>query len=391
MRQVIVHCKPELTQAVVIEDGKLVEYDVQHLLDKQRAGSIYLGCVVNVLPGMQAAFVDIGLEKNAFLYIDDLLPVHLEKQPQQKPPIADLITVGQELMVQVVKDPEGTKGARITTHFSIPGRWIVYMPHADYVAASRKIESDAEKTRLKMLMESLKCNEEGIIVRTVASGQSEDAIQRDLVELRELWKSVVKKSRISRAPAQLYQDLDLLPKLARDVINEDVSEVWIDRKDMCEEMQRLIERQLSHTVASTMPSIQLYKEPLMIFDKFGVTDELSRAFRRKVWLPSGGYLVIDPTEALTVIDVNTGKFVGSMNLEETVFQTNLEAASEIARLLRLRNIRGMIVIDFIDMVQEANRAKILETLVQATSKDRSKTIVIGWTKLGLLEMTRKRK
>jgi ribonuclease G len=225
MKQIVVHCKPDMTQAAVIENNRLVEYDVQHLEEKQRAGSIYLGRVVNVLPGMQAAFADIGLEKNAFLYIDDLLPVHMEKQPRLKPAIADMVSQGQELMVQVVKEPEGSKGARLTTHFSIPGRWLVYMPDADYIAVSRKIDSDAEKTRLRSIADSIRLGEEGLIVRTVAAGQTKEALERDLEELRELWRSVKDRAERGSAPEQLYQDLDLLPRLARDVISDDVNEV----------------------------------------------------------------------------------------------------------------------------------------------------------------------
>jgi len=387
MKQIVVHCKLDITQAAVIENGRLVEYDVQHIEEKQRSGSIYLGKVVNVLPGMQAAFADIGLEKNAFLYIDDLLPVHMEKQPRFKPSIVDVVSKGQELMVQVVKEPEGTKGARITTHFSIPGRWLVYMPGADYIAVSRKIDSDAEKSRLKDICEQLRRDEEGLIVRTVAAGQSKEALERDLAELRELWRSVEERAEKGSAPNQLYQDLNLLPRLARDVISEDVREVWIDHPAVWEEMRSMLLKQQPELA----DRVRLHREDTPIFERFGIHEELNRLFRRKVWLPNGGYLVVDPTEALTVIDVNTGKFTGSTHLEETVFQTNLEAVSEIARLLRLRNIRGMIIIDFIDMGQDQNRAAVMEALVQAVKSDRSKTIVVGWTKLGLLEMTRKRK
>lgn len=388
MKQIVIHCKPEMTQAVVIENNRLVEYDVQHSQDKQRSGSIYLGRVVNVLPGMQAAFVDIGLEKNAFLYIDDLLPVNVEKQPRHKPSISDLVQPGQEIMVQVIKEPEGTKGARITTHFSIPGRWVVYLPDADYIAVSRKIESESEKTRLREMADSLRNGEEGLIIRTVAAGQRKEALQRDLAELRSIWKSIVEREEmVGNPPQQLYQELDLLPRLVRDVIGDDVHEILIDDVEVYHEIRQMLQRQNP----DLSDRVQLYKDEVPIFDTFGIHEDLNRLFRRKVWLPSGGYLVIDPTEALTVIDVNTGKFTGSTHLEETVFQTNLEAVDEIARLLRLRNIRGMIIVDFIDMSKEENRAAITEALTQAVRSDRSKTIIAGWTKLGLLEMTRKRK
>lgn len=387
MKQLIIHCAPELTQAALLEEGRLVEYDSQYPLDSQRAGSIYMGRIVNVLPGMQAAFVDIGLAKNAFLYIDDLLPVHLDKQPKIKPSITELAEVGQLLMVQVSKDPQGTKGARVTTHVSIPGRWIVYMPGADYIAISRKIDLEAERQRLKQLAEGNLLPGEGVILRTGSLGQSEEAIRDDLQNLRELWQMIQSKAQGAEAPAQLYQDLDLLPRLARDVITSEVNEVWLNDSKVFEEMRQLLRKQ--HP--SWRGRIAYYDRKTPLFDHFGVTEELNVSFRRKIWLPSGGYLIIDQTEALTVIDVNTGRYTGSINLEQTVTDINREAASEIPRLLRLRNIRGIIIVDFIDMISEVNRAAVMENITQAVRKDRSKTIIVGWTKLGLLEMTRKRK
>ncbi|UJF31995.1 Rne/Rng family ribonuclease [Paenibacillus hexagrammi] len=387
MKQLIIHCAPELTQAALLEDGRLVEYDTQYPLDSQRAGSIYMGRVVNVLPGMQAAFVDIGLAKNAFLYIDDLLPVHMDKQPKVKPSITELVTVGQSLMVQVTKDPQGTKGARVTTHISIPGRWIVYMPDADYIAISRKIDLDAERGRLKQITEGMLLPQEGVIIRTGAVGQSEENLHDDLQNLRDLWHTIVTKAEEASAPEQLYQDLDLLPRLVRDVIGDDVKEVWINEQKTYEEMKHLLRKQNQ----SWRGRVAFYDRKIPLFDHFGVTEELNRSLRRKIWLPSGGYLVVDQTEALTVIDVNTGRYTGSVNLEQTVFDINREAASEIPRLLRLRNVRGIIIVDFIDMNLDKNRMAVMEIMTQEVRKDRSKTVIVGWTKLGLLEMTRKRK
>ncbi|GFZ86097.1 hypothetical protein GCM10008018_35240 [Paenibacillus marchantiophytorum] len=387
MKQLIIHCAPELTQAALLEDGRLVEYDTQYPLDSQRAGSIYMGRIVNVLPGMQAAFVDIGLAKNAFLYIDDLLPVHLDKQPKIKPSITELAEVGQTLMVQVTKDPQGTKGARVTTHISIPGRWIVYMPDADYIAISRKIDLEAERQRLKQLAEGSLLPGEGVILRTGSIGQSEESIRDDLQNLRDLWQTICSKMEGAHAPAQLYQDLELLPRLTRDVISDDVNEVWLNEAKVYEEMRQLLRKQHPNWRGR----VAYYDRKTPLFDQFGVTEELNVSFRRKIWLPSGGYLIIDQTEALTVIDVNTGRYTGSINLEQTVTDINREAAGEIPRLLRLRNIRGIIIVDFIDMISELNRAAVMDTMTQAVRKDRSKTIIVGWTKLGLLEMTRKRK
>ncbi|MFD0694103.1 Rne/Rng family ribonuclease [Paenibacillus sp. GCM10027628] len=387
MKQLIIHCAPELTQAALLEDGRLVEYDTQYPLDSQRAGSIYMGRIINVLPGMQAAFVDIGLAKNAFLYIDDLLPVHLDKQPKIKPAITELVVAGQTLLVQVTKDPQGTKGARVSTHVSIPGRWIVYMPDADYIAISRKIDLEAERQRLKQIAEGILLPGEGVIVRTGAVGQSEEAIRDDLQNLRDLWNAICSKVDEAPAPAQLYQDLDLLPRLARDVITDDVKEVWMNDSRVYEEMKLLLRKQNP----GWRGRVAYYDRKVPLFDQFGVTEELNRSFRRKIWLPSGGYLVIDQTEALTVIDVNTGRYTGSIDLEQTVFDINREAAAEIPRLLRLRNIRGIIIVDFIDMISDMNRSVVMDNISHAARKDRSKTVIVGWTKLGLLEMTRKRK
>jgi ribonuclease G len=387
MKQLIVHGTPELTQAALLDDGKLVELDSQYSLDNQRAGSMYIGKITNVLPGMQAAFVDIGLSKNAFLYIDDMLPVHLDKQPKVKPSITELAEIGQTVMVQVSKEAEGTKGARVTTHFSIPGRWVVYMPDADYIAISRKIEDDLERQRLKQIMVSLRQLGEGLIVRTGAHGQTEEALCQDLQDLREQWESIKYKSESLEAPSQIYQDLDLLPRLARDVITGEVTEVWIDDIRIYEELKSL----LRNRSPQWQGKISFYDRNIPIFEYFRISEELIRSFRRKIWLPSGGYLILDQTEALTVIDVNTGKYTGEVNLEQTVYEINREAAEEIPRLLRLRNIRGIIIVDFIDMELEVNRSSIMDLITKAARKDRSKTVVVGWTKLGLLEMTRKRK
>jgi ribonuclease G len=387
LKQLIVRGMPELTQAALLDHGRLVEVDSQYPLDKQRAGSIYMGKVINVLPGMQAAFVDIGLSKNAFLYIDDLLPVHVDKQPKLKPSITELTEAGQTVMVQVSKGAEGTKGARVTTHYSIPGRWVVYMPDADYIAISRKIEDDSERLRLKQIMENFRRPGEGLIVRTGAHGQREEVIWQDLQDLREQWQSILRKSEASEAPFQVYQDLDLLPRLARDIITGDVAEVCIDDSSIYEQLKSLVDKGNPQWKGK----ISYYKGKTPLFDRYGITEELNRGFRRKIWMPSGGYLIFDQTEALTVIDVNTGKYTGEVNLEQTVFDINCEAAQEISRLLRLRNIRGIVIIDFIDMNLEANRNTVMELITQAARKDRSKTVVVGWTKLGLLEMTRKRK
>ncbi|WP_019533493.1 Rne/Rng family ribonuclease [Paenibacillus ginsengihumi] len=386
MKRILVQCSGGQTQVAVTEDGRLVEYYQESRDRSQLAGNIYIGRVVRVLQGMQAAFVDIGLDKNVFLYIDDLLPAHLEKQPKEKPPIHDLVKVGQQLMVQVVKEPVGSKGARVTTHYSIPGRFGVYMPYAGYVAVSRKIDGTAERERLKRAAERNLKPEEGFIVRTAASGAAEEAIVADLNELRSRWRQLEEEARRSgEVPRKVYSDLDLLPRLIRDLFRDDVDELLVDKPDAHAEICSYVRSGSSGLAAR----VRLSQEP-SLFDAHQIMQQLEQGMKRKIWLDNGAYLIIDRTEALTVIDVNTGKYTGSVGLDSTAFDTNMAAAREIARLLRLRDIGGLIIIDFIDMEAERYRQQVLEELTRETRKDRTKTFVVGWTKLGLVEMTRKK-
>jgi ribonuclease G len=386
MKRIVLQSGADMTRVALLENELVMEFDMERPLERQQAGSVYLGRVVNVLPGMQAAFVDIGLEKNAFLYIDDLLPAHLEKQPAVKPSITELVKPGQTLIVQVDKEPSGTKGARVTTHYSLPGRWLVYMPDASYVAVSRKIEAESEKRRLKALAEEMRQGDEGIILRTVSAGQSGEALLHDLKLLRERWAAVLEAAKTAKAPSLLYRDADLLQRTFRDLIRQDVADIVVDSAAAADRLREL----LQPYAAESVPLIRVHTGDEPIFDAFGVTEQLEKAFRRKVWLPSGGYLIVDQTEALTVVDVNTGKYTGTVALEETVLHINLEAADEIARLLRLRNIGGIVIVDFIDMEQEANRQAVLTRMTEAVRRDRIKTNVVGWTKLGLLELTRRK-
>lgn len=386
MKQIVVHCEEGLTSAALLEEGQLAEYYVERPCDKIRVGDIYMGKVVNILPGMGAAFVDIGYSKNAFLYIDDLLPANLEKQPKVKPSIHQLLQEGQEIMVQISKEPVGTKGARVTIHFSLPGRWIVYMPHADYIGVSRKVESDGERARLKHIAEQLKNPGEGLIIRTVAEGESLEALQGDLNFLRDLWNRISEQSAKVKAPESLYRDLGLIPRLVRDVFTDEVDELIIDNAG-----ERKLITELTQAMTPNIAGrIKVYSEAPPIFHSYGVHEELEKAYQARIWLKNGGYLHIDQTEALTVIDVNTGKYIGSVNLEQTVFETNLEAAEQIARLIRLRDIGGIVIVDFIDMNREEHRQRIIERLELLTKRDRTKSQIVGWTQLGLLEMTRKK-
>jgi ribonuclease G len=388
MKQILVQCGQERIEIAVLENGKLAEYDSESRGSEQLAGNMYLGRVMQVLQGMQAAFLDIGLEKNAFLYIDDILPAHLDKLPLQKPLVTDLVHPGQTILVQVVKEPVGSKGARVTTHHSIPGRWGVYMPEADYIGVSRKIEKEEERVRLKQAAESELLPGEGFIVRTAAQGVPDETIVADLEELRQRWQIIKEQvQKQGNVPRKVYTDFGLLSRWVRDGFREDATELWVDNKDIYTSLISM----LRVSAPLLCERIRLFESrPISLFTTYQVMEQLQSGFKRKIWLDNGGYLIVDYTEALTVFDVNTGKYTGSVSLEQTVYDTNLAAAKDIARLLRLRDIGGLIVIDFIDMGLEANRQRVLEVLTEETGKDRMKTFVVGWTKLGLVELTRKK-
>lgn len=386
MNRIIVHCTDGFTKVALIENERLVEYYVDRPVGLHGVGNIYKGRVVNVLPGMEAAFVDIGQGKNAFLYIDDLLPAHLEKQPKEKPSINELISIGDEIIVQVSKEPLGSKGARLTTHFSIPGRWLVYMPYSDYVGVSRKVESETERFRLKQIGEQIRKPGEGLIMRTVANSESQQSLEKDLEFLRELWATIMNKSESVQTPARIYQDLDMVLRVVRDIFTDEVDELIIDDKEKADEIIDF----LNDISPKLKERVKLYEHSTPIYQHYGIEDALEQSFRSKVWLNNGGYLIIDQTEALTVVDVNTGKYTGSVDLEQTVFETNLEAAENIAHLLRLRDIGGIIIVDFIDMNKDEHRDQIMYKLEQMMKRDRTKAMVVGWTNLGLLELTRKK-
>ncbi|MCS7458718.1 Rne/Rng family ribonuclease [Paenibacillus doosanensis] len=388
MKRILVQCGQDQIEVAVMENDRLVEYDSEFRGAEHLAGNMYMGRVVNVLQGMQAAFLDIGLEKNAFLYIDDILPAHLEKHPKQKPPITELVQVGQALLVQVVKEPVGNKGARVTTHYSIPGRWGVYMPSADYVGVSRKIENETERERLKHAAEKRLIPGEGFIARTAAEGVHESLIASDLEDLRKRWQAVEELSRQQgNVPRKVYTDFGLLPRWIRDVFRDDVSELLVNDQEAHDSILSLI-RPVSPTLCDRVK--RYGQQQASLFSRFHVKEQLENGFKRKIWLDNGGYVVVDHTEALTVFDVNTGRYTGSVDLEQTARDTNALAAQEIARLLRLRDIGGLIIIDFIDMNVPAHRQHVLDKLEQESKKDRTKTVIEGWTRLGLVEMTRKK-
>ena len=389
-KQLIMDVNRLQTRVALVEDGRLAEYYVERTGRERLVGNIYKGKVMNVLPGMDAAFVNIGLDKNAFLYAGDvaLNPEDFEfggRFQADVKSIRDLVRPGQELMVQVVKEPGGTKGARITTHVTLPGHLMVLVPNMDYVGVSRRIENEEERERLRQLVESIRPEGMGIIVRTAAAG----AVKEDMAEIDGLlsrWKTLQKAAQEKKAPCALLQDSDLILRSLRDMAGSDVERVVINEQVTYKRIVEMItfaEPHIAH-------KISLFEEKRDIFDHFDLETQVDKSFERKVWLPSGGYLVFDHTEALSVIDVNTGKYVGENDFSTTILKNNLEAAAEIARQIRLRDIGGIIVIDFIDMMDTDSQLKVVDALKEALSKDRTRSNVVGMTGLGLVEMTRKK-
>ena len=379
---IIANIEPEETRMALLEDGELVEVSVERTDAGHIVGNIYKGKIKNVLPGMQAAFIDIGRDKNAFLYVGDLFP----RLESQRAPVDEVLSVGQDILVQIAKDAGGTKGPRATTHLTLPGRYVVLMPTVDFIGISRRIEDEGERERLKSLAEKVRPDGMGIIVRTVAEGKSEADLTRDVEYLQNLWSSLAARGKRANAPALLYRDVDLIIRIVRDYLSEDVSEFIIDNREAYGRVSDL----LSYISPELLPKIKLYQGRGNIFEHYGAESEMGRLGQRYIWLKCGGYLVIDQTEALTVIDVNTGKYVGKTNLADTVFHTNLEAAAEIARQLRLRDIGGIIIVDFIDMTEAEHQKAVLAELEEKFKRDRTKTNVLGLTGLGLVEMTRKK-
>ncbi|NLJ33721.1 MAG: Rne/Rng family ribonuclease [Firmicutes bacterium] len=393
MKEIVIHVCEEETWVALLEDRSLVELYLERSANERIVGNIYRGRVENVLPGMQAAFVDIGLERNAFLYVDDARPQKRRGRPAAKrakgsrAPINRILQPGQKVVVQVVKEPIGSKGARVTTHITLPGRNLVLMPHVDYAGVSRRIVAEKERERLRELAENLRPKGMGLIVRTAAEGKEGiEELQQDLDFLQRLWARIRRRMRKGPTPALLYKDLDLVYRIMRDLYTDDIERVTVDSREVLEKILYLLDIYAPHL----KERVYYYAPEQDILLSYGLEAELERALKRRVWLKSGGYLVFDQTEALTAIDVNTGKYVGTTNLADTVLKTNLEAAKEIARQLRLRNVGGIIIIDFIDMNTKEAQATVLAALQEELSKDKVKGRVLGLTQLGLVEMTRKK-
>jgi ribonuclease G len=382
LREMLISHDSNETRVALLEDRELVELYIERP-KRSVVGNVYLATVKDVLPGMQASFVDIGLEKNAFLYVDEVIaPEGLENLPRRE--IESLLRPGQQVMVQVLKDAMGTKGARVTTEITLPGRFLVLMPFSEFVGVSRKIEEE-ERDRLHAAIAPHVPPGLGVIVRTVAQGVSERDLVSDLEFLLRLWKRVSHQARDGLAPEVIYTEMDVALRLVRDVFSDDYRRLIIDDKPTFDKVVSFLKKTSPHLVRR----VQNYRDGLPLFVAFDLQPAIESALRRIVGLPSGGHISIDKTEALTAIDVNTGRFVGRKNLEETIFRTNLEAADEVVRQLRLRDIGGIIVIDFIDMEDAFHRAQLMQRLNTALERDRTRTRVTEISKLGLVEMTRK--
>ena len=410
-KQLIINVSDHETRVALLEDGTIVELYVDRGDDSDVAGNIYKGRVLRVLPGMQAAFVDVGLNQAAFIYVDDVYTNDIEEyerlfqidaeEPQIEPEsnleparyenrhsyqIEELISEGQEILAQVVKSPIGTKGARISSYVSLPGRFLVLMPKSDHIGVSRRIEDETERGRLRNSVMNLRTNNHGYIVRTAAEGESEEKLASEMSFVNNLWVDIQKKYEKAPAPSRLHQEISVSLRAVRDLLIHEVEKLVIDSKPTYDAVLSFLD--------TYMPGLKdhvvLYDGAEPVFDAYNLEGDISRALKRKVWLKSGGYITLEHTEALVAIDVNTGRYVGKRNLEETILKTNLEAVKEIAYQIRLRDLGGIIIIDFIDMDKKSNQEKVFNALREALEKDKSKTHVLPMSEMGLIQMTRKR-
>ena len=413
-KEMIISSSGHETVAAILEDDQVVEVFIERERSRGVVGNVYKGRVSKVLPGMQSAFVDIGLERDAFLYVTDVIAPADTLEPDDDEAekgngkngagrdarrdsgsdakIEELLREGQEILVQVVKEPLGTKGARITSHVSMPGRFLVYMPTVDHVGVSRKIEAREERSRLRALVREFREQSGlhgGVIIRTAAAGRPKEDIVGDLEYFLQVWTDVKGKMETQRAPALIKQEASLVTKLLRDLLTDDYSAIRVDSQEEYRRATSLVER----IMPNLLPRVKLYTKDFPIFEEYGVQPEIDKALRSKVWLKSGGYIVINQTEALVAIDVNTGRYVGkrsSGRLEDTILKTNLEAVKEIVRQVRLRDLGGIIVLDLIDMEEKKNRQKVFQAVEQEFRKDRAPSKTLQVSDFGLVIVTRKR-
>lgn len=398
--EIIINVSREEIRVALLENGQVVELYIDRKKEEGVVGNIYKGRVAKVLPGMQASFIDIGLEKAAFLYATDVSNTMEEyvrfmdedieftdgKRKRTATPIEDLLQEGQEIFVQVSKEPIGMKGARVTSYLTLPGRYLVFMPGVDHIGVSRRIKDEDERKRLREIISKLKRPGSGYIVRTVSEGKPEEEFSSDMKFLEILCQNIEKKKERQSAPCLIHSDLDIIFRVVRDLFTSEIKRLVIDSQEEYLKVKDFVETYLP----SLSDRIELYDKEEPIFDLYGIEIEIEKALKRKIWLKSGGYIVIDEVEALTAIDVNTGRYVGKKSLEETILKTNLEAAKEIAYQLRLRNIGGIIIVDFIDMEKEENRKRVYTTFQEALAEDKARINIFQISPLGLIEMTRKR-
>jgi ribonuclease G len=394
-REILISATAQETRVAIMEDDVLVELMVDRPDNERIVGDIYIGQVQAVLPGIQAAFVDIGTDKAAFLHVSDVAKdpsdeeedeEEEEDRGRQMPPIQDLIEKGQRLLVQATKEPIGTKGPRVTTHISLPGRFLVFMPGSKHIGVSRKIEDREERARLRAIAKEVVPEGTGVIIRTVGEELTREIFEREFKGLNETWKKIQKRSKSARPPALIHREAKLTSGIIRDVFTAKVDSLTIEGKEVYGEVKQYI----MGVDPELMSRVHLYVDPVPLFDKFGIEDAIKEAFQRRVDLPSGGYIIIEPTEALVSIDVNTGRYTGKKDPEKTILRTNLDAAKEIARQLRLRDVGGIVVCDFIDMDTRANNDRLLQELRTHLGRDRARTRAFQVSELGLIQMTRQR-
>lgn len=401
-QRIIINADAYETRVAILENDELAELFVERAEQRRHVGDVYKGRVNAVLPGMQSAFVDMGLPKTGFLHasdlaeslsgLEDLSDADESTGDRQKrrrapiPKIEDHLKKGQEILVQITKESIGTKGPRVTQQISLPGRFCVLMPGVDHVGVSRRIDERAERQRIKAIIHDLKPGNVGLIARTAGEGKGDAEYAADIKHLTRLWQKIEKKAAGSRAPALVHRELEMTAGLIRDLFTDEVDEVFIDDKTAFTE----IERYLKAVSPELADRVKHYKGKDPVFDAFGIESQIEKTFERKVWLKKGGYICIDHAEALVAVDVNTGRFTGKKNQEETIFRTNMEAAVEVPRQLRLRDIGGIIVVDFIDMENDSNKRAVLDTLRGELRKDRARTKAFAVSELGLIEMTRQR-
>jgi ribonuclease G len=404
-RELVASVDSREARIALVEDGKLVELFIERTSEQRLVGNIFKGTVKTVIPGIEAAFIDVGKEKNGFLHASDVTDVQDEfdevleegdeegeekyrprSRRRRKARIEDVLKPGQEIMVQVAKEPMGQKGMRLTNYVSLPGRYLVLMPTVNHLGVSRKIEDEKERERLRKIAEKARPKGLGLIVRTVGEGKGKGEITTDVKYLTGLWQKIVRRMESMSSPALLHSDLGQVARIVRDVFSDNIDRFIIDSKRDYDSVLNLLE-----SLAPQLKSrVELYRKRAPLFEQYDIESQIEKALRRKVWLPSGGSIVIDQSEALTTVDVNTGKFTGRNRLEDTVFKTNMEAAAEVARQLRLRDIGGIVIVDCIDMEKASNKNKLLREFQNGFKDDRSKTYVLGVTELGLIQMTRKR-